>query len=245
MEKERQEALEWFVQFANMNLKTIKPGDKAKLLVESEEYLLPMKDLEKAGLGGPVSDNLYKLYEPLGLTRKDVEKKRMGIMAWASEIPKKHTLEYWAMIEDLQKIVLETLREVSGHGGDTVRFGFGWEGRMMVMAVWEKTLNLSFIPCASTHHEYIQLKIYQLLNGLPRGAIEKCPGCKKYFLNPSFRKKTFCSPRCMWRVNTAKRREADREGYNEYQAKLMKDRYREKNGHPRLKTKSRKAKKGE
>jgi hypothetical protein len=49
----------------------------------------------------------------------------------------------------------------------------------------------------------------------------------------------------MWRVNTAKRREADKEGYNKYQAKLMRDRYREKNGHRRLKTKSRKAKKGE
>jgi hypothetical protein len=49
----------------------------------------------------------------------------------------------------------------------------------------------------------------------------------------------------MWRFNTAKRREADPEGYKEYQKILMKDRKREKDGHRRLKTKSRKAKKGE
>jgi len=247
--KEKQEALEWFVNFSNMDLETIKPGDKAKLLVESEEYLSPQKDIERLHYR-PVNPNLFGIpYEegkgpaPQGLDERkkyyeELPEKFFGKMAWIFEIPGRDSPEYLDTLKAFQTAVIDTLHEFSvlGLSGQ----GIAWQGEMMIQVDWGRTFNLSLIPLAETHDKYTQLKLYQLLNGLPGQTIQECQGCKKYFLNATFRKKTFCSPRCMWRVNTAKRREADREGYNEYQAKLMKDRYREKNGLPRKKTKSRK-----
>ena len=45
MKKENAEVLQWFVNFANLDLERIKPGDKAKLLVEAAENLWPTKEL--------------------------------------------------------------------------------------------------------------------------------------------------------------------------------------------------------
>lgn len=237
MEKERKEVLEWFVQFANMNLEELKPGDRAKLLIESGEYLSPKKDIEQ--------------FSPPPLDRpKDYPAylRFLGKMAWAFSIPPRDAPEYWNTLKDLQKAVIEAFRilgsfsELSSAAGSA---GFGWRGETLIRTAWNRTFNLSFFPLAETLGIYVELKLYQLLNGFPFKTIEECQGCKKYFLNATFRKKRFCSPRCMWRFNSAKRRDANPEGYREYQRELMRDRYREKNGHRRLKTKSRKAKKGE
>jgi hypothetical protein len=113
---------------------------------------------------------------------------------------------------------------------------------------WERQCNgrysLSWVPLYQDQEDYIEAKLYKLLDGLPSATVYQCPGCRKYSVNFTLRKKQFCSPRCMSRVNTRKRREADREGYNKYQSLLKKDLLMEKKGLRRLKTKSRKVKKG-
>jgi len=45
IEPERREAREWLLQFSQVNLDQLRPGDKAKLLVEAEEYLSPHNEL--------------------------------------------------------------------------------------------------------------------------------------------------------------------------------------------------------
>jgi hypothetical protein len=88
---------------------------------------------------------------------------------------------------------------------------------------------LSLLPLTDSHEDYIRLTLFQLLDGLSRATINKCPICKKYFLNTTLRKKRFCSPKCIWRFNAKKRRETDPEAYKKYQKELMQDKYRIQN----------------
>jgi hypothetical protein len=97
------------------------------------------------------------------------------------------------------------------------------------------------LPATKDQRRYVWLKILMLLDGLPQHAVRECPGCRKFFLNPTKREKRFCGNRCMWRVSTAEYRKTDKEKYNEYQKGLMTDKRREKAGLPRKRTKARKA----
>jgi hypothetical protein len=216
-----------------MNLGELKMGDKAKLSIEASEYLFPHWEVQEL--------NQYAASKSLSTFEV------FHIMKWAFDspiLPKDlNEPQYWERMAQLQTVVQKTLgiREAPNQmesfwKADTA---FHW------MRQRNGRYSLSSVSLYRNQERYIETKLYRLLDGLLSATVYQCLGCKKYSVNFTLRKKQFCSPRCMWRVNTAKRREADREGYNEYQAKLMKDRYREKGGHPRLKTKSRKAKKGE
>src|SRR3989304_2499824 len=106
MEKEREEALRWFVDFANMDLEGIKPGDKAKLLVESKEYLFPTKDVDKIFIAPtyiniPISRSPADEAADMGIDMKMVA----GKMAWAFEELKIDSEEYWRKIVALQRDV--------------------------------------------------------------------------------------------------------------------------------------------
>lgn len=215
----RGEALRWFVDFVNMDLDQLKRGDKEKLFVEAEECLFVTEDSLRWG----ISD-------------KDVWAVLKKEMAWVSETPPKDTPEYWRLLKKLQQ-ELKELFDFTGAEGFNGRM---WIGKMLLNLKRNRAFFLGFAPLAGTHEEYIKAMVFWCLDGLPGHVIRNCPGCEKYFLNTSFRKKIFCSSRCMSRVNAAKRREADREGYRKYQRELMRDRYREKKGHRRLKTKSKK-----
>jgi hypothetical protein len=178
-------------------------------------------------------------------------------MVWAfKKRPPRDSEEYWSTILHLQDVVKRTFwpfaekAPIPGKGFDyAIQTGQkAWVETVMVRSEWNyDKFIFSFIPLGKSHDHYIQIKLNLLLDGLSRSNLQRCLAkkCGKYFVNISLRKKRFCSPRCLWRFNAEKRRTADPEGYREYQRKLMKDRYREKNGHKRLRTKSRKAKKGE
>jgi hypothetical protein len=84
---------------------------------------------------------------------------------------------------------------------------------------------LDQFPIARDHQEYVLLKIYRLMDGLWAFALRKCPGCDKFFLNFSLRRKTYCSPRCMWRARAKRYRTANPDKYREYQNEFMRRKY--------------------
>ncbi|MGO8991201.1 MAG: hypothetical protein ACLQGU_17785 [bacterium] len=228
---EKQEALQWFVNFGNMALDEISPGDRAKLLVEAEEYLWPMEELKE-----------YQGMFPLPLTAKQLKR-----LAWALEIPTKESREHWTAILQSQKTVqqlflryiIPVARPLTGvapappvpsiviRGQDEMLW---WVGKG-----YKFPYKIKFLPVTESQEDYLHLKLFTLLEGFPDHAIKVCPGCKKYFLNTSLRKKEFCSPKCMWRVIAGKRRKELKEKhpkkYKDYlkkQKAIMKQRYVEK-----------------
>ena len=242
MEKDQREALEWFVEFANLDLSGLKPGDKAKLLFESAEHLFPFKHLQAF----PSSEL--------------VERK----MQWAvQEPPQRDSQQYWSLILQLQSVVREELRQLTEGYQFQETPGGRSDHREIVphYKLWADTVifcseaspdrfSFTLIP-GKKQEDYIRFKLNLLLNGLPRSALNRCRApirkklCGKYFVNLSRRKKRFCSPQCLWRFNTIKRREADPEAYREYQKLLMRDRRWEKVGQRRRRTTKRKGMKGE
>lgn len=243
MEKERQEALEWFVQFANLNLNELRPGDRAKLLVESTEHLFPTKELQ----GLPPFQSMS-----LGL------KPFVRGMEWAfKEPPQRDSEEYWSLVLHLQNVVKGELwqlaktyvipkKRVSGRtiydATQIIPWEKIWAETVMVHSeVNPKKFIFSYIPLGKTHDDYIRIKLNLLLNGLPRSTLNRCPApirirkrifkkCDKFFLNFSLREKKFCSPRCMWRFNAAERRKDNPKAYREYQKAVMADKYRIQKG---------------
>jgi hypothetical protein len=233
MEKDQREALQWFVEFANMDLNGLKLGDKAKLLVESTEHLFPAKHLQA--------------FPPSELFARK--------MQWAVKAPPQgDSEEYWSLIPQLQVVVREELRQLTeGYGFQEIP-GATYDHAEIIphYKMWADTVifcseanpdrfSFTLIP-GKTQGDYIRFKLNLLLNGLPRSALNRCLApirkklCGKYFINLSRRKKRFCSLQCLWRFNTIKRREADPEAYREYQKVLMRDRRWEKVGQRRRRT---------
>ncbi|MGD0230111.1 MAG: hypothetical protein ABSC19_07115 [Syntrophorhabdales bacterium] len=235
MKEKNTEALQWFVDFANLGLDHIKPGDKAKLLVEADEYLWPREELKQ-----------YE--EAIRLFHIPEETRRVGPLAWAlGPPPSKRSEEYWASILDLQTMTGALLAAVSvdaTEGNPFVLYPTALgETIWWVTKESETGFALKTLPAAKDQRAYVWMKILMLLDGLPQHAIRECPGCNNFFFNPTKREKRFCGNRCMWRITTAERREADRGGYNEYQRGLMSDKRREKAGLSRKRTKARKTNK--
>jgi len=223
MEKEKQEALQWFVDFANTNLQEIKPGDKAKLLVEAEDYLLPKEEIQAFS---SIKDEL-------------VEK-----MPWAFNQSPKKSSKYWKNLIALQNTVRGIFVGMSEHpypvkGIKTLpwstAFIRGEAITKMERGQGKEPIRLFYLQVTKTQSQYVWLKIERLLEGLPGHTIQECPGCRRFFFNPTLREKNFCSSRCMWKVNATKRREADREGYRKYHKEYMMDLRRQDAGLPPLK----------
>jgi len=233
MEKEQQKALEWFVQFANMDLNELTMGDRAKLAVESEEYLFPKRELEVF----PPTEKGTEHSTLLNHFRR-LEKG----MEWAFDIPQRGSPEYWSLIRRLQDVVKEVLLEVAtyrppGKEVEVVPCKATWEATSIETVAAsgcdaEKKFNYYEIPLTRSHNYYVRIKLYRLLKNIRRSTLQICPApkrdkqCGKFFLNFSRREKRFCSPRCMWRFNTAERRKANPEANREYQKAVMKDKYR-------------------
>ena len=234
MKEGTEEALAWFVGFANLDLRAVKPGDKAKLQVEAEEHLWPKAELEEYQSVSPVRSLPAVIKERL---------------QWIAVAPRRESPEYWACILRSQEVVRKTFvqhvvptvhpspENIEVKGKPAV--GFVVRGHDEVLWWMVKGYRIPYtvklLPVAKSQDDYLPLKIFMLLDGFPQHAIRTCPGCKQFFLNSTNREKRFCSERCMRRICTAEYRETHKEAYNGSQAELMRDRYRERRGVPRKK----------
>jgi hypothetical protein len=220
----RIKSLEWFVAFANYNLKTIDARKRAKLLIEADENLSPQKEMKEFQRDFPPVTN-----------------KSTGL-AWAVETIDKESLLYWNRITRHQKNVRELFGHLimTSHCRESPKEympGILMRGKTTFIWILTKGDKAPYhnirIPITRGLCEFVRLKIMDLLEGLPQHAIAMCPGCKFYFFNWTQKKKRFCREQCMTRVFTRERREADPEKYKEYQRKLMYKNYPVKTDRPR------------
>ena len=212
---EPREALEWFVEFANLKLDGLKAGDKAKLLVESEEYLFP---------------NLENLLPYVKKMIRRFFSKKEGTWAF-EEHPQRGSVEYWSLLHHLRgEVRLELYGLTMPEDRNYARI----EPVMFHLVRDPEKFSTKIVPLTKSLDQYVRIYLNLLLDGLSRSVLKRCPSpnCGKYFVNFSLRKKTFCSPRCMWRFNSAERRkklkDENPKKYQEYldkQKKLMRRKY--------------------
>jgi hypothetical protein len=225
MKKGDTEALQWLTGFSNLDLEHIGPGDKAKLLVEATEHLWPKEELKE-----------YRSLSPVPLPAEIMEK-----LQWMVKVPSRESAEYWTAVLRSQAAVRKTFVQYilpTGHPSPenveakakpaVVQVVRGHDEVLWWVAKGYKVpYTVKLLPVAKGQDDYLPLKIFMLLDGLPQHAIRLCPGCKRFFVNPTNREKRFCSERCMRRICTAEYRQTHKQAYNGYQKDLMKDRYRE------------------
>jgi hypothetical protein len=193
--------LQWFVDFANLDLEHIEPGDRAKLLVESD-YLWPNKELKR--------------FDPL----KVLSKEALKGFSWALNIPGKRSPEYWNAIVAAQvgiRVLFEHL-QITGHrspeavNAPSKAVVCTLRGHDEVLWLLEKGPGVPYkfvlLPVTQSQDDYLRIKIFRHLEGFNQHAIGRCSACGRWFFNPTNREKRFCSNRCIWRTNTAKRRKA-------------------------------------
>jgi hypothetical protein len=226
MKKGDTEALQWFVDFANLDLQAIKPGDKAKLLVEATEHLWPLEELKEYQSVSP------GLPLPAAIERQ---------LPWIVKAPSRESAEYWTAVLRSQAAVRKTFVQYILPTGQPSPENVEAKAKPAVVQVvrghdevlwwvakgYKVPYTVKLLPVAKGQDDYLPLKIFMLLDGLPQHAIRRCPGCNRFFFNPANREKRFCSERCMRRICTAEYRQTHKQAYNGYQKDLMKDRYRE------------------
>jgi len=184
MEKERRQKLEWFIQFSNMDLDKLRPGDKAKLEVEAPDNLFPRKELEE-----------------ITIPQQGASHPRFPLYGFETYLPK-WILEplTWDTINELQTQVKNVLSSLSQRKEDRPG-ALTFPTKTNFIFNWNDRFRLSKIPLPTDHETYIALKIYDLVNGLSTDVIQKCKACGKYFLKPNRRKKLFCSYDCNWKYH--------------------------------------------
>ncbi len=90
MKEEKVEALTWFVDFANLDLQAVKPGDRAKLLVEAEEHLWPKEELKE-----------YQSASQMRFLPAAINE----LLRWIADAPPRESPEYWTCILESQTAV--------------------------------------------------------------------------------------------------------------------------------------------
>ena len=210
--------------------------------VEAKEYLFPHKELWSIDLDD-VREELTTLKKNKGHYVQDNESSPLG---WMLTFRTEEKTEYWNTLVRLQAVVktifekiadkpfdIRTEIEESYKPFDPENERKGCKNGISTLIIdkvifcfdeYSGKYVFTWLPF-TTHERYIELKIYRMLDGLPRYVIRKCEGCDKYFLYKPQRKKNFCSPRCMWRKNAEKRRKADPEGYRAKQREIMRKKY--------------------
>ena len=225
MKRENMEALNWFVAFANLDLQALKPGDRAKLQVEAEEHLWPTEELSE-----------YQSVSPRLPLHPEIKRQ----LRWIAEVPHRDSPEYWTCILQSQVAILKTFMQfilptvhpspenVEAKGKPSVGTVVRGHDEVLwwVVKGYKIPYTVKLLPIAKSQDDYLLLKIFILIDGLPQHAIKPCSGCKGFFLNSTNREKRFCSEKCMRRVCTAEYRKAHKETYNDKQAKLMKSKYK-------------------
>ena len=202
-DKKREEILSWLSWFANLNLDEIKPGDKAKVLVEAKEYLFPFLTWKER-----IGKEIPQIVEEI---------------PWAFEPLSEHDdPRYWEKIKTAQNAIKQGIEELIDFCAEGVNINLLVVRTLLIENIEDK-IWFSHIPITS-YENYFRLRVHLLLDGYPPFAIRKCPGCSKYFFNPTLREKNFCSPRCMWKVKQQERREALKKEPEKYQEYLRKQR---------------------
>ncbi len=224
----KKEALEWYVDFVNMDLETIKPGDKAKLLIEvigGAGHLYPYFELSEE----EIIDKSMSQEEPK-MSRLEAQ----VVLNILRCLPDKESEEHWELILNLQEVVKNLFCDFQKI--DDPEIGDHIASRriedVVLTVFWGKNqpFEVNYFPITKGHDNRLRCTIIKLLEGFPGHALSVCPVCNKFFLNTSFRKKEFCSPNCMWKSNSAKQRKKDPEKYRKYQRELMRKKSLKKMG---------------
>jgi hypothetical protein len=211
--KERTDKINWFLDFAQMDLTTLSPGDRVKLCYEAESNMVNY-----------------------GLTKEEEEfhpyprTKYLKDFLHEIDVPTLHEIEeYFQVLKenqaDLKGYIFEYINAITIEKKSYLNPGIPtW----LVITAKQGNISLSYLPDVLDLQGVAINRFVKLLDGVPVEGFRKCLECKKIFFYPHRRKKEFCSVQCGWKFFARQRRESNPEAYRKYQREVMGKRYEKK-----------------
>lgn len=236
MDKIKKDRLKWFLDFINMDLGTLSPGEVVK--VSTEISLIVHGESHYAYTGIMTKEWAYKALHEWLLS----EGKKMLNLESCQQRLSDYLTNMFNVIDEASKPIYTAdtkTGEISvdiNTGEKKIFSEHGFYGRQILEFIdtqvrIEATFNLpsdletigdriiNTIYKAGSHQDTLLIHFIQALNGISIGAIRKCPECGNWFLHVSKRVKRFCSNKCAAKKVSRERRERikkeDIEAYNQ------------------------------
>lgn len=222
MDKINKGRLDWFLDFINMDLGTLSPGDVVKVSTEISLILLG-KSLDDST--GPITEWAYKLLHEWQLSEDKGKGKGKGKGRLNLESCQERLSDYLTNMFNVIDKATKPIYSVEINTGEKKKFfENGFSDRQILGFIdtqvrIEATFNLpsdleaigdriiNTVYKTGSHQDTLLIHFIQALNGIPLGAIRKCTECGNWFLHVSKRVKLFCSNKCAAKKVSRERRE--------------------------------------
>ena len=204
--KQKKDKLSWFINFLQMNLDNLSEREKRHLILSPMFWPFREKDVQEL-LSSPrgISISMVnKVFPPSGL--KTIQN---GLRKFFFKLWDQKSSELLLPLPMIHRALI-----IDGTGNYKI--------------LYPTILSGPGTPSVSIFISHFA----DLLNGLPKDVIRKCPGCEKFFVHISKKEKIYCSNQCayktIYRRRVGKLLENGQYGiYLDKQKRIMKKRYRE------------------
>jgi hypothetical protein len=186
--------LEWLVEFSQVDLVEISPGEKAKLLIEANEILVPRNKIANLGTRLRKGSTVGTVLRP----------KFLKSLGWVDKIPSPNTDSFWELLVGLQKLILAEVKGLLSGEITSKVLGLG----IISFSPNKQTgrYQVSTLPVTDTIEGFVITNFYKSFHAYPISSLKECLSCRKIFVEISLREKYYCSPQCHWRHSQQKRR---------------------------------------
>ncbi|MFC1889689.1 hypothetical protein ACFL4G_08035 [Thermodesulfobacteriota bacterium] len=219
----KNQAIIWFFDYIFNDLDKLIDDEFSRIFFEAHHYFMR---------GG----TSYKYPQEYNIPIKQREKIQ------SRTLPDNEIIEWRDKLNFVQKELKEFLLErlqYKGHSSSIpstyapnkiikVEPQFGVLGGAMSMQHshdYSQLKNVADIMSPTFLADLAKYRLCDLLAGIPRENIKKCPQCKKIFLQLYRKNKIYCNPKCTSRATAERERKKNSDEYNKDKARMMRDLY--------------------
>ena len=242
MKKELKKQIDWYLEFARLDLKALTKGEIAKLIFEARELII-------RGLIGIESTEATQLGKPL----LESGQEKQYSLEWLLQLQNSFLKTFRQMMDRIERLsefkgsewepvgdseiagglsIAEPLQvsfsaEIKVEGPCILR----WEGEVPMTRAsrdWFKnsTILIKTQPAINDKNLFIYVFV-KSLSGLPTKAFRRCRECQNWFFHSTKRNREFCNNLCAARNANRIRRAKEKENEpKKYEAELEKERKR-------------------
>lgn len=239
MDKLKIKWLGWFLDFINADLDTRPIGDQMKWATEISSLMRGFSPFPQPGFEpNQIRESFLEMFGPSALERNNLEDFQKSLSDFFEIIMKKigdvidSSTQGWQpevktdFFPALETFHTEMTIRVMTEGipYEMKAQGEGLEREKFFKCEKDRLRKVPIKLVFETDTEETTLKFHfiRTLEGVPLGAIKKCPECNKWFLHLSMREKIFCSNPCASRYGIRKKRKEEKENNpEEYKKNLQ------------------------
>jgi hypothetical protein len=173
MKTEKVRLIEWFIDFAYVDIDELPMGEKIKLWME-----------------------YFSIYAGgVGISGENISDDDMGYMLHF--LTKHKSLDHLPGVqENFKDNFFSMMEKIRNNEQDLLSMQVRYNVKTITIGGTVQTTYDTNTNVLEEYTDLLMLRFLQSLNGIATGAFHQCPECNKWFINVSKRNKIFCSNRC-------------------------------------------------